>query len=261
MTRVLVLGTSHAACLRDAFPEIRKTAPQCSLDFWGLPGGAFHKARIGDDGLLRPDPTDRIGVKKVATWNDKAAIDLAPYDRIFLVGLRLGLYDMLKMMVALQPLDWGRRNGALGVSERFLRAAFEAEVGAGLSAQALRTPLDARFTFMTAPYPARLATAPDGPREEPVLRKAAELERASDLLDMVEESLHSVLAARGVGFVAQPRDTLASPFLTRDSFLHAAEKDARHMNTDYGQIALQALLASSTTEFPSAKAAQPARRA
>lgn len=259
--RILVLGTSHAGALRGAFPAIRSAVPALELDFWGLPGGAFMKASVGSDGLLRPDPSDKVGMKKVEAWNGKTAVDLAAYDRIFLVGLRFGLAGMQKMMADLQPLEWGRRTGAMGVSQGFLQAGFEAEAMAGLMAQDMRTPLDARFTLMPAPYPAQLAAAADGPRAEPALRKAAGLDRAVDLLEMAEAAMAKAHADRGIGFVPQPRETLAAPFLTRDAFLEDPEKDARHMNSDYGLIALRALLAAIHIDISSPKTADAAKRA
>lgn len=259
--RILVLGSSHAACLRDAFPAIRSVAPDLELRFWGLPGGAFQKARVGEDGLLRPDPLDRVGMKKVAAWNTEAEIDLARFDRIFLVGLRFGLSDMLRQMGDLQPVEWGARSGALGVSTAFLRAAFEATAERGLSAQAERTPLDARFTLMPAPYPAVLATQLGGPRYEPALHRAAELERAAELMAMAEEAMRKAHADRGLSFVAQPRDTLAAPFLSRDDLLQEAAEDARHMNSNYGLIAFRALLAALSKEELPRTAAVAAKRA
>ncbi|WP_435259679.1 hypothetical protein ACSBLW_07965 [Thioclava sp. FR2] len=259
--RILVLGTSHAACLRDAFPAIHTVAPELDLTFWGLPGGAFQKARVGEDGILRPDPSDRVGKKKVAAWNTATEIDLAPFDRIFLVGLRFGLNEMLRQMAELQPVDWGPRKGAVGVSTGFLRAAFEASALQSLAAQAERIPLDARFILMPAPYPAVLSTQISGPRYEPNLHRAAELERAADLMEMAEAAMRKVHSERGLGFVTQPRDTLAAPLLSRDDLLQDAAQDARHMNSHYGLIAFQALLATLSKDELSRPAAAAAKRA
>ena len=259
--RILVLGTSHAACLRDAFPAILSVAPELDLTFWGLPGGAFQKARMGEDGILRPDPSDRIGRKKVSAWNTATEIDLAPFDRIFLVGLRFGLNDMLRQMAELQPLDWGPRAGAIGVSCGYLRAAFEASAALSLAAQAERIALDERFILMPAPYPAVLSTQLGGPRYEPNLHRASEMNRASDLMDMAEAAMRKAHVERGLGFVTQPRETLAAPLLSRDDLLQDSAQDARHMNSHYGLIAFRALLATVSKDELSRPAAAAAKRA
>lgn len=261
--RVLVLGTSHAATLRRAFGDFVQSLTEADKDrapppapmdlqFWGLPGAAFLKAAIGPDGLLRPDPADPVGLRKSTEWNGSAALDLAGFDRIWLVGLRHGLRPVLQIMRALQPYDWGKRagtrSGVQGVSLGFLRAAIRAEVDAGLSAQAARIPFDARMTALPAPYPAKMVTATGaqaGSLGEPVTRAVAQLERAADLMALYEDEVAAAHAAHGLGHLPQPRETLAAPFLTDDRYVDDPAQDARHMNSAYGLIALKALKAAS----------------
>lgn len=267
--RVLVLGTSHAAALRLAFPALQAEMPGLELDFWGLPGAAFQRAAMGADGLLRPDPADDLGLRKAGDWNGRAAIDPGGYDRIFLVGLRYGLGRLMPVLRDLQPWDWGRRDGARGVSEPFLAAAIAAELRAGLAAQARRIPLDDRFVLMPAPFPAALAVAADSPHPEPLTRRVAALPQAARLEEMVEAALLEAHADQGCRLVVQPRETRAAPFLTQDRFLADPTRDARHMNADYGRIALQALIAAaglstagpSTAGLSTAAPRAPARRA
>ncbi len=243
MMRVLVLGNSHAATLRRAFPAFGTAVSDVQLGFWGLPGAAFAKAATGPDGHVRPDPTDRVSRRKVTTWNDAESVNLAGFDRIFLVGLRYGLRNVLQMMRRLQPLNWGRRSGALGVSDRFLRAAVRAEVETSLTAQVARTPFDARFVAMPAPYPAVSATAL-GALHDPALTAVAALEHAAALLDLFEDEIAAAHAALGVPVVMQPRTTLARPWLSADDYLEEPGRDARHLNASYGLVALKALMAA-----------------
>lgn len=241
MTRILLIGNSHAATLRRAFPDFAMLHPAVGLTFWGLPGAAFDKASVGADGLLRPDPTDRVSARKVDQWNDSDHADLTGHDRIFLVGLRFHLRPVLTLLRHLQPLNWGRRTGALGVSDGFLRAAIRAEVDLTLSAQLARIPLDPRAILMPAPYPSALVARRDGAHYEPVTAAASGLPHAADLMTLFEAEIEAACAAHGLGFVAQPRETLAAPFLTQDRFLEDATRDARHMNARYGLVAMQAL--------------------
>lgn len=255
MTRILILGNSHAATLRRAFPAIRAAYPQVTLSFWGLPGAAFAKASTGPDGLVRPDPSDRVSQRKADQWNDREAADPAAHDHVFLVGLRFNLRQVLTLMRGLQPLHLGRRSGALGVSDSFLRAAIRAEVDASLKAQIARTPLDRRVTVMPAPYPATGVTRRGTDLFEPVTTGAALLPHASELMTLYEHEIISAHAEQGLTVALQPRDSLARPFLTDDRYLEDPDRDARHMNADYGLAAFAALLDAAPKPHPAATAA------
>lgn len=238
--RVLVLGTSHAATLRRAFPAIAASYPGLSLSFWGLPGAAFAKAAVGEDGRLRPDPEDATSQRKVIDWNGQDSIDLAGFDRILMVGLRYRLGPVLHLMRHLAPYEWGRRKGALGVSFGFLQAAVRAEIEASLSAQAARTPFDARFVALPAPYPATVVMGA-GDLHEPLTRTIAAQKMAGELMALYEGELARAHAALGIGFVPQPRATLAQAWLSIPDHLEEPDRDARHMNADYGLIAFDAI--------------------
>lgn len=255
--RVLVLGTSHAATLRRAFPQIAQEFPGLKLEFWGLPGAAFMKAAVGADGLLRPDSADGIGLRKTTDWNIAESIDLARYDRIFLVGLRYGIKAAFAMMRDLQPVEWGSRKGAAPVSLSFLRATIMAEARAALAAQTLRTPFDGRFRLMPAPFPAASVLSEASPQYEPLTRTVTHLPKADTLAAMFKTALETVHSEFGLGFVAQPAQTLSAPLLTQETYLEAPETDARHMNAEYGLIAFRALMAAETAQ--AAQGAVPAQ--
>ena len=240
--RVLILGNSHAATLRLGPDAMAAAWPEVRLSFWGLPGAAFAKARIGADGRLAPDPADAVSLRKATTWNETESIDLAPFDRIFLVGLRYNFRPALQLMRRLQPLEWGRRKGALGVSEAMLRASIRSLIDASLADQAARTPFDARFVAMPAPYPAT-TVARDGPLYEPVTTALATLSEAPQLMQMYEAEVRAAHDAIGLGFAPQPPHSVAAPFLSDPRFLAQADRDARHMNGDYGRAAFAALMA------------------
>jgi hypothetical protein len=244
--KVLVLGNSHAATLRSAFPAIQTAFPDFSLSFWGLPGAAFDKASAGPDGVLRPDDQDLVAERKVLQWNATATVDTRAFDAIYLVGLRYGLRAVMQMCRSLQPLEWGRRNRALGVSLAFLRAGIRAEVQAHLANLTRRIPMDSRFALMPAPYPATTATE-EGTGFEAVTRALAGMKTAPALMALFEQEIEAAHAALGLRLVPQPRDTLARPWLTDARFLQDSAQDARHMNADYGLIAFRALAAPPIT--------------
>ncbi len=240
--RVLVLGNSHAATVRLGFAAIGSAFPDVRLSFWGLPGAAFTKARVRRDGQLAPDAGDLPSLRKVSLWNEAESIDLTLFDRIFLVGLRHGFRPALQLMRRLHPLDWGRKSGVTGVSEGFLRASVRGLIDASLAEQAARTPFDARFAAMPAPYPGTPVTE-DGPLHEAVTAAIAAHPRAQDLLQLYEAEIRAAHAAHGLAFVPQPPDTVAAPFLSHARFLADPDRDGRHMNAEYGLAAFAALMA------------------
>lgn len=240
--RVLILGNSHAATLRLGFDAIRAAYPGVDLSFWGLPGAAFAKARVGANGLLAPDPSDAMSLRKAASWNEVEAINLARFDRIFLVGLRHGFRPALQLMRRMQPYDWGQRKGALGVSEGFLRAAVRGLIDASLAEQAARTPFDARFVAMPAPFPASIVTR-EGALYEPVTTVVSQLPQAADLMALYQAEIAAAHAALGLSFAPQPPETISAPFLSADGWLEDPARDWRHMNEHYGFAAFAALMA------------------
>ncbi len=242
MTRVLVLGNSHAATLRLGFDAIRAAFPQIDVSFWGLPGAAFAKARVGPNGRLATDRADAVSRRKLALWDEAESVNLAAFDRIFLVGLRHGFRPALQLMRRFHPWDWGRRKGAQGVSDGFLRAAIRTMIDTSLSDQSARTPFDSRFVAMPAPYPASTVTQ-TGPFHEPVTAAVSHLPRAAELMQMYETEIATAHAAFGLGFVPQPPETVAGPLLSHDRYLADPARDGRHMNADYGISAFAALMA------------------
>lgn len=245
MIRVLVLGNSHAATVRLGFPAIAEAFPQVQLGFWGLPGDAFGKARVGGDGRMAADASDKLSLRKVTLWNESDTVDLAAYDRIFLVGLRHGYRPALQLMRRLHPLDWGRRARSRGVSTGFLRASVRGLIDASLAEQSARTPFDARFVALPAPYPATSVTA-EGPLYEPITAAVTTLPHARDLCAIYEDEIAAAHSAAGLAFVPQPAQTIAAPFLSDPAYLADALRDGRHMNAEYGLAGFAALMAHPT---------------
>lgn len=243
MSKILLLGNSHAAALRHGFAPAQAQRAGRDFTFWGLPGGAFSKARIGPDGLLRPAPDDKLGRRKWAQWGISPEIDLAGFDQIFLVGLRYHHRAFLLMLSRLWNLDRGPAKNTLGVSEGFLRAAIRADIEATLAAQNTRVPMDPRFTLMAAPYSDPICLEP-GPVYEPTTRAMALHPQAAALFTLYEEQLIDVHRSQGLGFLLQPRDSLSAPWLSQSRLFAHPGEDARHLNAAFGTEALMALLSS-----------------
>ena len=243
MSRILVIGSSHAAAVRRALPLIAAEYPHHQITCWTLTASCFDMARVGQDGILTPDPT-RPGVARQALrWNGADSVDLRLFDHILMCGTDLGAPQSIGLLAGLQPLEWGQRLGARGVSMDFLRAAVRVAIDTALLAQKSRIPFDPRFAAIPVPY---ASDESHDPAASP-LPPAACLARhpqGQALCELYEAELVAACRAEGLTFVPQPRETLARPWVTRGQFIDTNVKDNRHMNDAFGLHIFRAFAAS-----------------
>lgn len=245
MSKILVIGSSHAAALRRALPAIAVEFPHHEVTCWTLTARCFNLAVTGPDGVLTPDP-NRPGVRKQALrWNGADSVDLKTFDHILIMGPDLGIGQVLNMLARLQPAEWGPRDGARIVSLDFLKTALRAHLGAALAAQSRRTPFDARFSAAPIPFASELSFHPSR-GHSPDAAIVSRLPRAADLFTIYEQELRAACLDNDLAFVPQVRDSLARPWVTQDSYVDANVADGLHMNATYGQLTFRAFAASLT---------------
>lgn len=265
MTRILLLGNSHAAALRPALRLLSEGHANLGCRFWGLPGGTFAKVVQDHDGHLRLPAGNRFAQRKSLQWQVSPELDPRPFDHILLVGLRFHHRALVQQLGRLWAWEWGpmpaRADGLplFAVSLRFLEAVIAQDIAATLSSQAARIPLDPRMVLMPAPYSGSI-TLQNGPLYEPATAALARHPQAALLRDMFECSLQTVCQAQGLRLCLQPRASLAAPWLSSDSFLALPEQDGRHLNDAYGQMALTALVQMLGLETGPAVQALPHRQ-
>lgn len=266
MTRILLLGNSHAAALRPALRLLSEGQADLSCLFWGLPGATFAKVVQDRDGHLRLPAGNRFAQRKSLQWQVSPELDPRPFDHILLIGLRFHHRALVQQLSRLWAWEWGPMPAQAGeglplvaVSLRFLEAVIAQAIAATLSSQTARIPLDPRVVLMPAPYSGSI-TIQNGPLYEPATAALARHPQAALLRDMFESSLQTVCQAQGLRLCLQPRASLAAPWLSNDSFLALPEQDGRHLNDAYGQMALTALVQMLGLEAGSAMQALPLRQ-
>ena len=246
MTRLLLLGNSHAAALRPALRRLAEGRDDLACHFWGLPGATFAKVIQHGDGHLRLPPGDRFAQRKSLQWQVSPEIDPRPFDHILLVGLRFHHRLLVQLLGRLWAWDWGmppKRGDGLAfhpVSLRFVEAVIAQEIATTLANQMARIPLDHRVILMPAPYSAS-ATIQGGALYEAATAALALHPMAAQLQEIFESALQTTAQAQGLRLCLQPRDTIAAPWLSDDSYLALPDQDGRHLNDAYGQIALGAM--------------------
>lgn len=266
MSRLLILGNSHATTLRLAEDAIAAEYPSYDISFYGLPAIAYDRAHVDEDGLFGPAKDDRFGASKAIEWNGNARIDLAPFDRIFVIGHRWRIYYLARLLYIRYVHGMQRNRQKAGITESFLMAAMAGWVRDGTDEIIAKFGVDQRMIFAPSPYPLARASL-KRPEWEPAFGLASRLAERDMILDVYEGMIADAMEARDLRFVPQPRETLERAFLTRDGFARVPEAelgqkgvkdDHRHANAAYAKILFAALDAAAQAPIDKQKnAPQP----
>ncbi len=244
--KVAIVGTSNIGALKYAAPRIAALFPDIEVTFFGLPGGKFDRTRI-DETVFGPDRSDQKVYRLSRRVNGTPQIDLAPFDHILVIGDMLGLPACLHTALHYDIADWPTRTGKPLMSEPAFLSAMEEAIA--LRADHLRTqfgvlPLHAA----RAPYPTAAVVA-EGPLHHQPYAAMATHPDAARIEHLFHQRLIAALQARDITFVAQPAETIAQPFLTKESYGIGSQdfrtegailNDHRHMNADFGASLFQA---------------------
>ncbi|MEM5468867.1 hypothetical protein [Celeribacter marinus] len=241
--KVLVLGTSHTVCFREALTELRTDYSDLTLQTFGLPGGKFADASFeGTTFCATPHARD-----VALEWNGVTQIDLAPFDHILMVGERFSFQSITRMLASHDILEDAPRAADALISTAALEALIDGAVAAQVSAIVARFGRDARITCLPAPYPLARSWK-QGAGHERFITTLSNRDTAHRWMTRFEASIGAHLAEAGMGFLAQPRNTLHDAFRSRNAYAWpnssqeaaGAHVDNRHLNTEYARIAFAA---------------------
>lgn len=248
--RLVILGNSHAACLRQALPLLADPPwGPCAglrLDIFALPGRMFARAVLEPHaegpgpGLawFRPAMADAASLAKAREWNQATRIDLPADQPILLVGERFRLFHLAVLLRECRILGRPEEPAALlPISANFLADLLCAQADG--VAKALRNRFGARpLWVMPAPFPSQALATPG-------LRALRRGPQAGALALAFDQAIAQALAQRDIGYLPQPPQTLAGPFATAARFaaLRAdGGRDPHHMDAAYGLICLRQVL-------------------
>lgn len=249
MSRLLILGNSHATTLRLAEDEIAAAHPGYDITFYGLPAIAYDRASIDAGGLFGPASDDTFGANKAAEWNGSTRIDLAPFDRIFVIGHRWRMFYLARLLYIRYVHGMQKNRQKSGITESFLMAALAAWVRDGSDEIVAKFGADPRMIFAPSPYPMARASL-KRPEWEPAFALTSRHENRDMILDVYEAMIADAMEARGYQFVPQPRGTLERAFLTKDEYARVPDTelgqdgvkdDHRHANAAYARILFEAM--------------------
>ena len=243
MTRTIaIVGTSNIGAMKYAAPAIAAAYPDLALSFWGLPGGKFPDCAVDASGCLRTAPGDAEALKMARRINGADMIDLSRADACLVIADTMGLPQILFVACGYDVVDWPHRSDKPLLSQAAFLAMMDEVIEAAADDLARQFQGVTPLLVARAPYPTTVVTRRGPLRLEPFAAIAAHPE-AARIEGLYTTALDRALSARAMTLVAQPADTIASPFLTRPAFGKAAGDfraanrvldDHRHMNAAFG---------------------------
>ncbi|WP_417241659.1 hypothetical protein [Celeribacter sp.] len=241
--RVLILGSSHTVCFRDAIGALRTDFPGLELTTFGLPGGKFAAARLDGSVLRALDDAHDVAME----WNGVTEIDTAAFDRILMVGERFSFQSVTRMLALHNVLEEPLRDDLPLISTAALEALIDGAVAGQVDGIVARFGRDPRITHLPAPYPLARSWK-QGAGHERFITLLSNRATTPRWMTRFEASIAAHLADVDHGFMPQPEPTRHDAFRSRNAFAWPKSGqgaagnrvDNRHLNTDYARIAFAA---------------------
>lgn len=255
MTRILVLGSSHVGALRRADDAFRDRFPGVETEYFAVKAPMLRRGKV-EGGAFRPHIHNDEETGLLENLNGRTEVDLGQYDKVLVVGFRAHPLDIVPLFETHAML------GREGDGRRYrISAGF---VGAWLDEMAADWAQDIEWRFGAAqscvftagPYPAEsLVERSDEIALAGRFKAFRDLPEADEVFDRWSLAIETAAGRAGLGYLAQPADTLAGPYATRAQFAQGGtaadgeamdQGDHRHMNADFGlkileQFAIQHL--------------------
>ncbi len=261
MTRLLVLGSSHVAALRQAAPAFAEQQPDVQLSFFAAPAPAFRLGRVGSKGFFTPKYRSKGDRQLGRQVNDGALnIDLTVFDKVLVSGFRFSLGDAARLMLEFDLLEGADTGKARRCSRGFAQAVIDQSVEREMKLARNCLGENRNYVLTDAPYPAESIGArigDYGPAES--LVAFMNHPDAPDLFAYWQASVRQAVEAAGYAYLPQPASTVAKPFATQADYTAAAPHfdgstlgwtDHRHMNAQFGLQVLTAFADHTLTPSP-----------
>lgn len=248
MTRLLVLGSSHAGALRAADAAFRRAFPAVETGYFTAPSGVFLSCRTDRQGRFALGPAARAHEKTILRINGTLSCDLKAWDHILLVGFRPTFDPIADLFVDCDLLEGVRTGRPRLVSQAFLAAIARQQAETFIAALRARFRGDRRLTIQLGPSPSEGAL--DDPDAGSLPKRVAARLAHPDLpaiSDWWLTVMTRAIEATGRVLTDQPPETLAGPAVTRRDYAERAinesgvlhkRTDHIHMNADYGLAVL-----------------------
>jgi hypothetical protein len=258
MTRILILGNSHAAAFKHAWETIAPEHPRVRISFFVLPGTEFQTLKLNPNrrifGAVSGATTSKESLERLREFYGRHYVSLEDFDHVLVIGRQHGMLEILSMLLK-NDISGLRSVGAGQLLSLEAFTAFRKDITTQhLPELAWSVLRDIKITFQAMPrYSETVETAAPERRWEsqiaaPLLRQPDGVAQA---LDGLAADHRALLAEKGITFLQQPAETLTPSGFTRAQYSvnahnilgHEVGVDYLHMNADFGAACLRAFLA------------------
>ncbi|SLN13972.1 hypothetical protein PSA7680_00283 [Pseudoruegeria aquimaris] len=255
--RGCMIGNSHVTCMAQAWEEIASYHPEIALTFFGSPGQTL-TGTVLENGCIVPESEKIRRTFEMMAKQDR--IVLKDYDFFVLVGARAGVGVVAQIQRLFQLRDQPSRAGAryLASDAAFRAALWDYYATGGIShvADLLRAAdVEAPIFCFSSPN-ADIRVKKMGNAFSGFYAEYAEAPALAPLTRM-ETWLARQMRDRGLIPLPQPAETVVEDIMTESRYSIYADTlargetpdqdDVRHMNADYGKLALRDLFAKIRT--------------
>jgi hypothetical protein len=245
--RLCFIGNSHIVMVKTAWDGLRRSLRGVDGEFFAASGSRLNGLERRGRSLVSDNPAVVDQMK--STSGGRSSIDVDRYDGFVLVGLNLGLVNVLRIgadhrtvsTVGRAPFGHLVSDGAfdLAIRRQFQNASC-VKIAEMIREVAPETPIVA----IPTPHATRGVTARSG-------QFWADAELLSARMDPVwRDELAAFVAACRLSLVEQPEETLDQRYFTDRRYsvgsvrlrgmTERVEEEHRHMNGDYGALVLKA---------------------
>jgi hypothetical protein len=227
MTRICLMGDSHAAALKRGWLRIQGDFPETQITFFAGDKAEWYNVHAKDGRLVADSERLREQFGRSAKGPEEIAAD---FDAYIVGSLGLGILMPLGFWASGQYPQWDSYRAAV--------TAYMRHSGCAHILEQLRTVSRAPILFMAAPF-----------QPQAFCKWSPELdaETTAKLRALFEDEFRALAAGHGAIFVPQPEQTIASNGLTTRMEFAAisrdpSRQDARHCNDDYGALVMESVL-------------------
>jgi hypothetical protein len=228
MTRICLMGDSHAAAIKRGWTRIESDHSQTEIVFFAGDKGEWHNVRAENGKLVADSARLREQFGRSAKGVEEIAAD---FDAYIVCSLGLGILMPLGFWASGQYPDWSSYRAAV--------TAFVRHSGAAHILAELRKITHA---------PALLSAAPFQPQDFCKWSPSLDAQTTARIRTLFEDECRALAAGHAAIFVPQPEETIAPNKVTTKMEFAAissdpSREDTRHCNADYGAIVLAGILA------------------
>ncbi|MGB7261251.1 MAG: hypothetical protein WBC68_04205 [Albidovulum sp.] len=263
MTRLLVLGNSHAGALKQGETQFLSEYTGVEIGYFVASEPAFSSGAVDTNGIYRPVFKKPGAEQTFADLNGSVDIDLNAWDRVLVTGIRAPLHNIANTLGEFDLVECAGRECSALISTGFLEDFIDHE--AQTTVEGWRAVVGPSFggVITMAPMPSEAITTTSNKldRRARASRILALHPLASRIYTHWTNCLRNAADAAGLCLLLQPQSTIAAPFLSfSDLAVEPAEgsgetiphTDFVHMNHKYGLAVWQEFASTYLNIKPSA---------